>query len=107
MLPAASRAVTVSTLVPDCNAMPLADQLVVPVAGPLPPWLLLQVSWVTPTLSLAVPLRVRGVVFVVKVLAVVGLVMATVGGVASGGGVPPPTNVFMSDWMSAWLSAQL
>ena len=33
---AASRAVTVSTLVLGCSTMPLTDQLVVPVAVPLP-----------------------------------------------------------------------
>ena len=53
--PAASRAVTVMTLDPLRSAMPVADQLVVPVAIPLPPRLFAQVTWVTPTLSEAVP----------------------------------------------------
>ena len=39
--------------------MPLAVQLVVPVAVPLPPRLFVHVTWVTPTLSEAVPPRVR------------------------------------------------
>ena len=39
--------------------MPAAVQAVVPVAVPLPPRSLIQVTWVTPTLSLAVPPRVR------------------------------------------------
>jgi hypothetical protein len=41
----------VSTLVPDCNAISLADQLVVPVAVPLPPRLLLHVTCVKTTNS--------------------------------------------------------
>ncbi len=84
VLPAPSRAVTVSTLVPDCNAIPLADQLVVPLAVPLPPWLLLHVTWVTPMVSDAVPPSVIGLVAVVNVAAVVGLVMATVGAAMHG-----------------------
>src|SRR5207247_4659228 len=40
VLPAASRAVTVSTFDPDWSTIPLALQLVVPVAVPLPPRLL-------------------------------------------------------------------
>ena len=59
VLPAASRAVTVSTFDPDWSAIPLADQLVVPVAVPLPPRLFVQVTRVTPTLSDAVPWSVR------------------------------------------------
>ena len=39
--------------------MPLAVQLVVPVVVPLPPRLFVHVTWVTPTLSEAVPPRVR------------------------------------------------
>ena len=57
--PAASRAVTVMTLDPLRSAMPVADQLMVPVAVPLPPWLFAQVTWVTPTLSEAVPAMFR------------------------------------------------
>ena len=59
VLPAASRAVTVSTFVPGWSAIPLAVQLVVPVAVPLPPRLFAHVTWVTPTLSDAVPPSVR------------------------------------------------
>ena len=55
VLPAASRAVIVITFGPFCRAMLLADQLVVPVAVPLPPRLLVHVTCATPTLSLAVP----------------------------------------------------
>jgi hypothetical protein len=58
VLLAASRAVTVSTLVPGCSTMPLTDQLVVPAAVPLPPRLLAQETCVTPTLSAAVPASV-------------------------------------------------
>ena len=60
VLPAASRAVTVITLLPDCSVMLLADQDVVPLALPLPPRLFDQLTCVTPTLSEAVPLRVSG-----------------------------------------------
>ena len=59
-LPAASFAVTVTTFVPGCRTIPLADQLVVPVAVPLPPRSLAQVTCVTPTLSAAVPPTVSG-----------------------------------------------
>jgi hypothetical protein len=47
--------VIVSTFAPGCSAIPLAVQLVVPVAVPLPPRLFAHVTWVTPTLSAAVP----------------------------------------------------
>jgi hypothetical protein len=56
---------------------------VVPLAVPLPPWLLLHVTWVTPMVSDAVPPSVIGLVAAVNVGAVVGLVMATVGWVES------------------------
>ncbi len=87
VLPAASRAVTVNTFVPLDSAIPLTDQLVVPVAVPDPPRLFAQVTCVTPTLSDAVPLKVSGVVPVAKVAALVGPVIVTTGGVASAGGV--------------------
>src|SRR3989304_3997812 len=67
VLAAASRAVTVSTFVPGWSAIPLADQDVVPVAVPLPPRLFVQVTWVTPTLSEAVPPRVSGLLLVPSV----------------------------------------
>src|SRR6266545_6453672 len=70
--------------------MPLAVQLVVPVAVPLPPRLFAHVTWVTSTLSAAVPPRVRGELLVVKVGLEVGDVMVTVGGVVS---VPLPVPV--------------
>src|SRR3989442_9966611 len=63
--------------------MPLALQLVVPLAVPLPPRLFAHVTWVTPTLSAAVPPSVRGEFPVVYVELEVGEVMATVGGVVS------------------------
>ena len=59
VLPAASWAVTVSTFVPGWRTIPPAVQLVVPLAVPLPPPLLAQATWVTPTLSDAVPASVR------------------------------------------------
>ena len=60
VLPAASDAVTVSTFVPSWMGIPLAVQLVVPVAVPLPPRLFTHVTWVTALLSAAVPPSVRG-----------------------------------------------
>lgn len=51
VLPAASRAVTVMRLVPDCKEIPVTDQEAVPEADPEPPLLFDQVTWVTPTLS--------------------------------------------------------
>ena len=60
VLPARSRAVTVSTFEPVCSTIPLADQLVVPVAAPLPPRLFAHVTWVTPRASDAVPPIVNG-----------------------------------------------
>src|SRR6267142_7193955 len=72
--PAASRAVTVSTLVPGCSVIPEADHVVVPAAVPLPPTLLVHETCVTPILSAAVPPRLRGVAFVVNVAPVVGAV---------------------------------
>ena len=83
VFPAASFAVTVSTLEPGCSAIPETDQLVVPVAVPLPPALLLHVTCVTPTLSAAVPLSVSGLLFVEYDDPDVGDVIDTVGGVVS------------------------
>src|SRR5436189_21722 len=83
MLPAASRAVTVRTLAPVWRTMPLAVQLVVPVAVPLPPRLFAHVTWVTPTASEAVPPRARAEVLAVYVGVAVGVVMATAGAVGS------------------------
>src|SRR5213595_596250 len=83
VLPAASRAWTVSMFVPIWRPIPLAVQLVVPVAVPLPPRLFIHVTWVTPTLSDAVPASVSEEVLVVKVGPEVGALMVTVGGVVS------------------------
>ena len=57
MLLAASRAVTVIIFDPLCTVIPETDQLLVPVAVPLPPRLFVQLTCVTATLSEAVPLR--------------------------------------------------
>ena len=95
VLPAASRAITVSTFAPDCSAIPLTDQAAVPVAVPLPPRLFDQVTWVTPTLSAAVPPRFNGVVLVLKVVPLVGAVIVTVGGVVSGAYVTVSVSVFV------------
>jgi hypothetical protein len=57
VLPAASRAVIVMTLVPVASGIPAALQLVVPVATPLPPRSLDQATCVTLTLSHAEPLK--------------------------------------------------
>jgi len=63
--------------------IPLAVQFVVPVAVPLPPRLLAQVTCVTPTVSDAVPPSVSVGLLVVKVGFVVGVVMVSVGALAS------------------------
>jgi hypothetical protein len=52
-------AVTVSTLVPLRRRIPLAVQLVVPLATPFPPRLFVHVTDVTLTLEEAVPARVK------------------------------------------------
>ncbi|PYN53361.1 MAG: hypothetical protein DMD92_20390 [Candidatus Rokuibacteriota bacterium] len=88
VFPTASFAVTVSTLAPDCSTIPLAVQLVVPVAVPLPPRLFAQVTCVTPTLSDAVPPSARDDVGVLYVEPEVGVVIAIVGSVVS-----PPAPV--------------
>jgi hypothetical protein len=84
-LPAASLAVTVIKFEPAARLMVETDQLVVPLAVPLPPAELAQVIAVTPTLSLAVPLKLIVLDDVDQVEAVVGLVILTVGAVVSGG----------------------
>jgi hypothetical protein len=83
VFPAPSRAVTVSTFTPVCRVIPLAVQLVVPLAVPLPPRSLTHVTCVTPTASDAVPPSVSVGVLVLKVGFVVGVVMVTVGAPAS------------------------
>src|SRR2546430_7600689 len=89
MFPAASRAVTVRTLAPVWRAIPLAVQLVVPVAVPLPPRLFAHVTWVTPTASEAVPPRASVELLAVYVGEAVGVGMATAGaGVSAVATVP-------------------
>src|SRR5205823_392922 len=83
MLYAALCGATVRRLAPAWRTMPLAVQLVVPVAVPLPPRLFAHVTWVTPTLSAAVPPSVSAVLLAVYVGEAVGVVMATVGAVVS------------------------
>jgi len=90
MFAAASRAVTVSTFTPTWRVIPLAVQLVVPVAVPLPPRSFAHVTCVTPTVSDAVPPRVRVGLLVLKVGLAVGVVMVTPGAVAS---VPLPDTI--------------
>ena len=84
-LPAASPAVTVTCVEPAGRTSPLMVQLVVPEAMPLAPWLVTQVTWATPTLSDAVPPRLKLELDVLKVGPEVGEVMLMVGGVVSGG----------------------
>ena len=100
MLPAASRAVTVSTLIPGCSAIPDADQLVVPAAMPLPPRSFTHETWVIPMLSVAVPLSVSRLVVVVYVPPEVGAVIEIIDGV-------PPTGMLMSVRISACDRARL
>src|ERR1051326_8995160 len=82
-LPAASLAVTVIKFEPAARLMVETDQLLVPLAVPLPPAELDHVTRATPTLSLAVPPKLIVLDEVVQVEADVGLVMDTRGAVAS------------------------
>lgn len=84
VLPAASRAVTVNVVEPRTSEMLLVFQLAVPVAVPLPPRLLDQVTCVTPTLSEALPRNVMLEDEVVRVELLVGDVMVMLGCVVSG-----------------------
>jgi len=93
VLPAASRAVTVTTLAPGCRAIPLAVQLVVPTAVPLPPRSFVHVTWVTPTLSDAVPPSAIGELVAVYVAVEVGVAMVTAGRVESTEPRPVTTRV--------------
>ncbi len=61
------------------------DQDDVPLAVPLPPFELIQLTWFTPTLSLAPPDKSMDELLVVKVLPLVGDVIDIVGAVVSGG----------------------
>src|SRR4030065_360603 len=90
VLPSASRAVTATMLLPDFSAMVFMDQEPVLEVVPLPPRLLAQVTCVTPTLSDAVPPRLIEAVVLEYEDAVVGLFIATTGGVVSEDADPPP-----------------
>src|SRR6185436_18517910 len=79
LLFAASRAVTVRTFVPSCSETAGTLQLVVPLAMPLPPRSLLQVTWTTPTLSVAAPVSDITLVKIEKFGSEVGLVIVTPG----------------------------
>src|SRR2546426_253473 len=79
--------------------MPLAVQLVVPVAVPLPPRLFAHVTWVTPTLSDAVPPSGIIELLVAKVGLEVGDVIVIAGGGVSGP-VPVPVPVASREMMS-------
>jgi len=84
-LPALSDAVTVRVLVPAEREMPDTDHDVVPVAVPLAPVVeFAQVTFETPTASLAVPESAMVLVVVAYVVAVVGEEMAITGAVVSG-----------------------
>jgi hypothetical protein len=87
-LPAASNALKVIVLVPTMRGMLLAVQVRVPTARPDVPVEFDQVTWVTPTLSMAVPRKLMVAALVAIVLAA-GYVITSVGGVLSvalGGG---------------------
>jgi uncharacterized protein YbjT (DUF2867 family) len=77
-----SRAVTVSTFAPAWSST-VADQLVVPLATPDPPRLVLHVTCVTRKLSLAQPLTATEATVVLNVVADVGPVIAILGGTVS------------------------
>src|SRR5690348_13780904 len=83
ILPAASWAVRVICVVPD-SGTPVMVQLEVPVAVPVAPLSVAQVTCVTATSSDAVPPRLIVLPEAVKLPADVGEVMATAGGVVSG-----------------------
>src|SRR4051812_3920482 len=85
-LPAASRARTVTELLPTRSGI-TADHMVVPVATPAVPKLVAQESSVTPTLSLAVP-EIMIDEAVVDMVPVEGVVIVNAGAVVSGD--PPP-----------------
>jgi hypothetical protein len=83
VLLAASRAVTVMTVVPVANGTAAIDQAVVPAATPLAPPLVDQLTCVTPTLSPAMPLTASDALAAEYVPVVVGVVTAMVGTVVS------------------------
>jgi hypothetical protein len=85
VLLAASRAVMVMIVVPDGMDTDAIVHDVVPVATPLPPRLVVQLTCVTPTLSLAVPATASVEVVAVYDVPLVGDVIVTVGAVVSAG----------------------
>src|ERR1051326_3000175 len=82
-LPLASRAVMVKVVAPACSVRLLIVHEVVPVAVPLLLRSLIQLTLVTLTLSLAVPLMLMFEMVVEKMPLVVGEVMAMVGAALS------------------------
>jgi hypothetical protein len=80
---AASRAVTVTIVVPAATGTDAIDHELVPVAVPLAPRSVDHVTCVTPTLSLAVPLTAMVPLVAVKVPVPVGAVIAIAGAVVS------------------------
>jgi hypothetical protein len=86
-LPAASFAVTVNIFSPFESCILEIDQDVAPLAVPLPPLELTQVTWLTPTLSEALPDKLMEELFVLYLLLLVGDLIVTTGAVVSGGGV--------------------
>src|SRR5579864_8919951 len=68
-LPAASNALKVMVLVPKVSGMLVAIQVRVPLAKPDAPVEFVHVTWVTPTLSVAVPRKLMVVALVERTLA--------------------------------------
>ena len=78
-LPVALRAVTVTRVAPGGKVSPAIVQLLAPVAMPLAPWSVSQVTCVIPETSAAEPLKLIELLVVLKVGADVGDVIVTVG----------------------------
>jgi len=85
VFPDASAAVIWKIFNPRCKIMPSTNQLLVPVAMPLPPRSFDQVTCVTALLSDTSPAILIAPVAVEKVGAAVGEVILRLGGVSSGG----------------------
>jgi hypothetical protein len=83
--PAASWAVTVILVDPGWMTNPLTSQLLPPIAVPLSPRSVTQVTWTTPTLSDAVPPSEMVLLGAVNVAPDVGDVMLMTGGTVSAG----------------------
>ncbi len=115
-LPFRSVAVTAMMLTPPASGMPDAVQLVVPIAEPLPPRLLTQVTDAMPVSSVAVPASVMLDAAEVKVGSAVGEVMVMTGGVPAALAtftvstfwcdtrVVPPTTMLPPSDCTAWPS---